>query len=85
VNGGGWTTQATLTATFAGNDKMTAQVDNNGNVYVWKTTGTSTSVVDSVPLGDTFGSGVTGAIGFFMTGTSAARVDNFAGGIATSP
>jgi hypothetical protein len=86
VNNGGWATQATLTGTtFAANDKMTAQVDNNGNVYVWKTSGATTTALGAVPLGDAFGSGVTGAIGIFMTGTSQARVDDFAGGNASSP
>jgi hypothetical protein len=86
VGGAGWTAQGNpLTGSFAANDTLTAQVDNNGNVYVWKTSGVTTTVLGAVPLGDTFGSGVTGAIGIYMNGNAAARVDNFAGGDVLSP
>jgi hypothetical protein len=85
VNGGGWSNAATLAGTLAANDTLTAQVDNNGNVYVWKTTGATTTVLGAVPLGDTFGFGVTGAIGLHLIGDNSARVDDFAGGTVTSP
>jgi hypothetical protein len=85
VAGAGWTMQTTLPATFAANDTMTAQVDSNGNAYVWKTSGAITTLLGAQPLGDSFGFNVTGAIGIYMNGNSTARVDNFAGGTVPSP
>jgi hypothetical protein len=67
-------TNATLAATFANGDTLTALVDATGTVNVWKTTGATTTYVGSATTTFT-GTGRTG-----IQLQSGARVDNFAGG-----
>jgi hypothetical protein len=65
----------TLSGVFINGDTMTALVDTNGLVSVWKTTATNTTtLLGSVSTGVTG----TGRIGLFLP--SGGRVDNFAGG-----
>ncbi len=72
-------TIGTLSGSFANGDTMTAMADQNGVVYVWKTSGTTTTYLGSVtlPSNTLWSSG--GQIGFLLSATNA-RVDNFAGG-----
>jgi hypothetical protein len=66
--------------TFASGDTMTAMVDSTGMVYVWKTSGATTTLLGNVQLPNnalwTTGSG---RIGIKLQSTGA-RVDNFGGG-----
>jgi hypothetical protein len=59
-------------------DKLSAVSDANGTVYVWKTTGATTTYVGSVPIpGAGFWTG-TGRAGLQLP--TNARVDDFAAG-----
>ncbi len=49
-SGGSYNQLGTLTATFALGDTLSAVSDANGTVYVWKTTGATTTYVGSVPI-----------------------------------
>jgi uncharacterized repeat protein (TIGR01451 family) len=69
-----YTDPASLPATFANGDTLSAMVDANGTVLVWKTTGATTTLVGYVA--STFTG--TGRIGMQLP--NGARVDNFAGG-----
>jgi hypothetical protein len=77
-----WT--KTIAGTFASGDTMTALVDAAGNVFVWRTSGSTTTLLGQVQLATTgtqsFITG-TGRIGLYLP--SGARVDNFAGGTVT--
>jgi hypothetical protein len=79
-------TRATFTgptATFVSGDRMTAMADASGNVFVWKTSGTTTTLVGSVTIPTTGGfswpQGTAGGrIGMLLP--TGARVDDFSGG-----
>ncbi|MEW6402909.1 MAG: hypothetical protein AB1649_14000, partial [Chloroflexota bacterium] len=78
---GGLTLQGTINGvTFATGNTMTAMVDANGMVFVWKTSGATTTLLGSVQLPNnalwTTGGGW---IGMQFQATSI-RVDNFSGG-----
>jgi hypothetical protein len=72
------TPQATLTGTFASGDTLTAMVDAGGVVYVWKTTGATTTFIGGAQLPSAATWTGTGRIGMQLPVN--ARVDGFAGG-----
>lgn len=75
-----FTTNGTLTGSFANGDTLTALVNASGTVYVWKTTSANvTTYLGSATTGTTFTG--TGRIGMQLP--NGARVDNFAGGTVT--
>ncbi len=74
TNGVLFTQAGTLAGTFANGDTLTAMADAGGWVYVWKTTGATTTLLGAAPTTVT-GNGRTG---LFMP--NGGRVDNFAGG-----
>jgi hypothetical protein len=71
-----FTTLATLPATFANGDTLTAAVNGSGNVFVWKTSGSVTTYLGATPAAAGFTG--TGRIGMLMPNGGA--IDNFAGG-----
>ncbi|MEZ4866169.1 MAG: choice-of-anchor D domain-containing protein [Caldilineaceae bacterium] len=71
-----YTTVGTLTGSFANGDTLTAQVDGSGNVFVWKTSGATTTYLGQAAAGGSFTG--TGRIGMHLA--RGARVDNFSGG-----
>ena len=77
TNGGlTFTNRGTLAGVFANGDILTAFADENGTVYVWKTSGATTTLLGQAAAGAAF-TGI-GRIGLSMP--SGGRVDNFAGG-----
>ena len=81
TGGGTITLRGTITGVpFANGDTMTAMVDSNGLVYVWKTSGATTTLVGTVQLPNnalwTTGGG---RIGIQLL-TSGIRIDDFSGG-----
>ena len=72
-------TIGSLSGSFANGDTIAAMADQNGVVYVWKTSGTTTTYLGRVtpPSNALWSSG--GQIGFLLSSTNA-RVGNFAGG-----
>jgi hypothetical protein len=77
TTGGSSTTRASFTATFASGDTLSAVALETGTVNVYKTSGTTTTVVGSVTIpGAGFWTG-TGRIGLLLP--SSARVDDFKG------
>jgi predicted phage gp36 major capsid-like protein len=71
-----FTNRGTFAATFATGDTLTAMVDASGVAYVWKTSGTTDTLLGSIATTATFAG--TGRIGMQLPVN--ARVDNFAGG-----
>jgi hypothetical protein len=79
-------TKATFTgpnATFASGDRITALADASGNVFVWKTSGATTTYVGGVTIPTSGGYSWTqgtgsGRIGLLLP--TGARVDDFSGG-----
>lgn len=75
ANGGlSFTSAGTLSSTMVIGDSLTALADSTGMVYVWKTSGTVTTLLGSATTAFT-GSG---QIGLYLP--PGGRVDNFAGG-----
>jgi large repetitive protein len=77
TNGTSFTSAGTIAATFASGDTLTAMADATGLVYVWKTSGATTTLLGTAQT--TFTG--TGRIGMALP--SGGRVDNFAGGTVT--
>jgi hypothetical protein len=78
------TTYGSIPATFVSGDRLTAAVDNTGTVYVWKTSGATTTYLGSVSLPTTgANSFVTGGGRIGMLVPANARVDDFGGGNVT--
>jgi hypothetical protein len=80
TNGTTYTVAATLAGTFAAGNNLTALVDNNGNVHVWRTVGATVTYLGSAQLGAAWGTGGQIGIGLGVGG----RIDDFQGGI-TAP
>jgi hypothetical protein len=75
--------RATFPATFATGDTMTALADASGNVFVWKTSGATTTYVGGVTIPSVGGFSWPQATGGGRIGIllpTGARVDNFGGG-----
>jgi hypothetical protein len=75
--------QATFPATFASGDTITATADATGHVYVWKTSGTATTLVGDVAIpasGPNAWPGRTGGGRIGLALQSGGRADNFQGG-----
>jgi hypothetical protein len=80
TSGGTTTQRGVLAGSYANGDTLTALVDATGTVYVWKTSGASTTYLGSVALPNvavwTTGSGRIG----MQLPVAGVRGDNFAGG-----
>ena len=74
TNGTAYTNSATIPATFANGDTLTAMADASGKVQVWKTNGGVSTLVATAFTTVTG----TGRIGIYLP--PGARIDNFAGG-----
>ncbi len=85
--GGTLTTRGTFAATFASGDTLTAAAYGDGSVYVFKTTGATTTLLGSVAI-PTIGTGAwtqgTGGGRIGMQLPIGQRVDNFSGGTVTT-
>jgi hypothetical protein len=81
TTGGSTSIVGTFTMAFASTDTLSAVVDARGMVYIWRTSGATTTFVGSVALPTTGANAWTtgtGRIGFQLP--TSARVDNFRGG-----
>jgi hypothetical protein len=79
TNGGlSYTTRATLPGAFANGNTLSAIALNNGQVFVYKTVGATTTVVGAATVPAPWSTGV-GRIG--MQVPNGARVDNFRGAV----
>jgi hypothetical protein len=71
-------TIGSVSGSFASGDTMTAMADQNGVVYIWKTSGVTTTFLGSVTLPGNALWSAGGQIGMLLS-NNGARVDNFAG------
>jgi hypothetical protein len=72
-------TIGSVSGSFANGDTMTAMADQNGVVYIWKTSGGTTTFLGSVTLPSNALWSAGGQIGMLLS-NNGSRVDNFAGG-----
>jgi len=72
-------TIGSVSGSFVNGDTMTAMADQNGVVYIWKTSGATTTFLGSVTLPGNALWSAGGQIGMLLS-ANGTRVDNFAGG-----
>jgi hypothetical protein len=85
TNGFAYVSRGALAGSFANGDTLTALADASGIVYVWKTSGATTTFLGQVQLpttGDNSFTTGSGRIGIHMP--RGGRIDNFDGGTITS-